>query len=424
MAPARILIETHAYHHLNVGDAAMLQIALERLGALWPRARLDVLTDDPERLRGLCPRAVPVPADGRRAWFGDLVPAVHRRLGEGASQRLRRAESAVRQRCGRSAATVLRARYRLRRRDSGDLDRFLDSVRHAELLVVTGAGAVNDEYASLAITVLDLVDAVIRRGVPTAMLGQGLGPLTNPALLRRSGQVLPRVDLIGLREGVMGCAILERLGVDRARYVVTGDDALELADRLPVVVKQPKLGVNLRRARYAGIGADAEASVRDAVTAFVRRHDVPAVPVPVSFVPHEADRRSIDAVLGPASTESSPPDDPPCRPDEVVRLCGECRVVLTGSYHAAVFALGQGTPVVAIAASRYYEQKFFGLRALFGPGCHVVEAGDDLAGRLGTALESAWATSGDVTVGLRAVARDLVERSRQAYARLRDVVGA
>src|SRR5689334_4770006 len=94
MAPARILIEPNAYHHLNVGDAAMLQIALERLGALWPRARLDVLTDDPERLRGLCPRAVPVPADGRRAWFGDLVPAVHRRLGEGASQRLRRAESA------------------------------------------------------------------------------------------------------------------------------------------------------------------------------------------------------------------------------------------------------------------------------------------------------------------------------------------
>jgi colanic acid/amylovoran biosynthesis protein len=106
-------------------------------------------------------------------------------------------------------------------------------------------------------------------------------------------------------------------------------------------------------------------------------------------------------------------------PDDVARLCGECRVVLTGSYHAAVFALAQGTPVVAIAASRYYEQKFFGLRDLFGTGCHVVEAGDELTGRLGTALESAWASSGDVTVALRTVARELVERSRQAYERLR-----
>ena len=35
-------------------------------------------------------------------------------------------------------------------------------------------------------------------------------------------------------------------------------------------------------------------------------------------------------------------------------------VEVTGSYHAGVFALAQGIPVVGLLQSAYYEQKFIG----------------------------------------------------------------
>ena len=68
---------------------------------------------------------------------------------------------------------------------------------------------------------------------------------------------------------------------------------------------------------------------------------------------HESDSSSIQAVpdVGERGATSQ------CRSaEQVVRMAGRCRTVFTGSYHAAVFALAQGTPVVAIAASPYYFQ--------------------------------------------------------------------
>ena len=45
---------------------------------------------------------------------------------------------------------------------------------------------------------------------------------------------------------------------------------------------------------------------------------------------------------------------------------------MTGAYHAAVFALAQGIPVVCLSNSPYYLAKFQGLEDLFGVGCTIV----------------------------------------------------
>ena len=48
-------------------------------------------------------------------------------------------------------------------------------------------------------------------------------------------------------------------------------------------------------------------------------------------------------------------------PQLVIDRVGECKVVVTGSYHGAVFALAQGIPVVALVKSPYYVNKMAGL---------------------------------------------------------------
>ena len=42
----RVAIDPGSHHVLNLGDVAMLQVAVKRLGEIWPGAHIDVLTTD------------------------------------------------------------------------------------------------------------------------------------------------------------------------------------------------------------------------------------------------------------------------------------------------------------------------------------------------------------------------------------------
>ncbi len=110
-------------------------------------------------------------------------------------------------------------------------------------------------------------------------------------------------------------------------------------------------------------------------------------------------------------------------PQSVIRRIGECRVVVTGSYHGAVFALAQGIPVVALVKSDYYANKMLGVQQQFGVGCEVVRLDDQaLPERVEGAIDRAWADAERVRAPLLASARDQIGRSREAYARLREMV--
>ena len=56
----------------------------------------------------------------------------------------------------------------------------------------------------------------------------------------------------------------------------------------------------------------------------------------------------------------------------MIRQIQRCRLVVTGSYHAGVFALASGIPVVGLAKSSYYRDKFLGLADMFAVGCETV----------------------------------------------------
>jgi colanic acid/amylovoran biosynthesis protein len=103
----------------------------------------------------------------------------------------------------------------------------------------------------------------------------------------------------------------------------------------------------------------------------------------------------------------------------VIRRTSECRLVVTGSYHAGVFALAQGIPVVALAASDYYRDKFFGLADQFGAGCRVLEMRmPGFASQLGPVIGEFWHRAPALRPGLLRAAENQIKAAQAAYQEL------
>jgi colanic acid/amylovoran biosynthesis protein len=112
-------------------------------------------------------------------------------------------------------------------------------------------------------------------------------------------------------------------------------------------------------------------------------------------------------------------------PLKVIQQAGRCRVVVTGAYHAAVFALAQGIPVVALANAPYYVSKFLGLEDQFGLGCETVFLSDpNLLEKLRTALERTWQSAEMVRLPLQNAAFRQIQSSWGAYYRVKDIIAS
>src|SRR5208337_323983 len=108
-------------------------------------------------------------------------------------------------------------------------------------------------------------------------------------------------------------------------------------------------------------------------------------------------------------------------PLKVIRQVARCRIVVTGAYHAAVFAMSQGIPVVALSASDDYTAKFLGLEDQFGLGCETVFLGaSDASERLAAAAERAWRLAEKVRLPMQEAARRQIALSQGAYERIRE----
>jgi polysaccharide pyruvyl transferase WcaK-like protein len=414
-----ILVEPNAHHLENMGDVAMLQIAVERLAERWPEATIRVLTDKPDVLRRFCPAAEPVPAAGRRIWFDESL--VGHRLQQALPERFRgfidAAQHQVRQRRPRAARNALQLKRKLKRLPTETLERFFDAIWTSDLLVVSGAGAITDPFAPLAVTILDLVELELDRGIPAVMMGQGIGPISDRRLRDRAASVLPRVNLIGVRERLQSLPLLEEFGMPKADLRVTGDDAVELALRMEPNSGGTAIGVNVRRARYSGLDDDTIAALTTVLKQEAARKGSRLVGLPISQYEKELDASQIGEIIGE-------PVSPPVDPLDVVRRVSDCGVVVTGSYHAAVFALAQGIPTVGLAASRYYEAKFEGLIDLFGTGCQWVDmTRADFPAELAKAMSEAEGLDDAARVALRSAAEHQVGESRAAYDAVQRLVG-
>jgi polysaccharide pyruvyl transferase WcaK-like protein len=407
---ANILVIPSYPKLLNAGDAAMLQVALTRIGRRWPDSRLQVLANGEKQLARCYPSAEYVPSTPWDLWFSSPFGRFSRTLPASSSTGL---ERMVRYHVPVVGRFLLARRARRAAVDCADLTALQDTLAQVDMVVAAGGGYLNDMFPQYAHTVLRCLEWATRKHKPVLLFGQGIGPLTDGHLRTTIRQILRAVDMIGLREARASLPLLGELGVPGDRIFTTGDDAIELAYCRRPEASGAAIGVNLRKARYSGLEDAQIAVIGKAIRAAATQLDAPLLPIPISSVAHDA---TVIAQLMPA-----PAADAPGERDSslaAITQVGRCRVVFTGSYHAGVFALAQGIPVVSVAKTRYYFDKFYGLADQFGGGCTVLSLDDHrLYPAIVDALVSAWYAADETRARLLAAARRQIDAGHRAYER-------
>jgi polysaccharide pyruvyl transferase WcaK-like protein len=275
-----------------------------------------------------------------------------------------------------------------------------------------------DSDKRFLLPLLDRIEAAAVRGVPTVLLGQGVGPLRDAELRARISEVLPLAEWVFVRESLLAPALLESLGIAGRAIVTTGDDAVELAYAARPWTPGNGIGLSLRLASYTKVTGEHLGLIGNAVRLVAEKYNAPVVAVPIDA--NDADLCHIRRSLG-GVRHARFPSRRFETPLEVIRRAGSCRVMVSGTFHAAVFALSQGIPVVALSNSDEYLIKISGLAAAFGfRGCQIVELGNPGVGeKLAQALESLWRAADDLRPELLIEAQRQIEMAKAAYERVR-----
>lgn len=408
----------------NLGDVAMLQVTVARLAELWPDAEICVLTDSAAGLTRFCPGASAVSRYGAVTWLGEriLLGRFHSFLPKSISTWLSGIKRLIRSKSPAIFELLLQIRFRLHD-PIGRLQKFrsfLRVQRSCDLFVISGCGGFADSCREWNLYALALIDAALARNIRVALFGQQLGPLTDSDMLARMQKVLPRVDLIASRGAEGASEIAKQIGVLDENFLTTGDDAVEPAYRFRPEVPGKSLGINLRVASYSGVSQSQADAIGAILTTLAAQASADLVPLPIALHSFADDRKSIRRLMGPASSSIAGFDVD--SPEGLYAQVARCRLVVTGAYHSAVFALAQGIPTVCIVGSEYYAAKFKGLRTLFGEGCKVIYLERQNAlDELSAAISEGWVRAGDLRPFLLRAARSQIASSREAYVKVRNM---
>ncbi len=374
----------------------MLCSQVRRLKEHLPDHPLHVVTDNPDRLQLLCPGCLPMTAsnaihaltDGTIGLPGPLPRALYPVIGRyyhAADHRLRLSS------------------LRLRK-----------TKRYPFAVTVTGAGIFTDSFRSEATALLYWLEYAQAARIPNAIFGQGLGPIHSRRLAKRFGAAATRTDMLTLREGSTGPALAKSLGIPDSLLTVTGDEAIDLAYDLKPKSLASCLGVNVRMAPYSGVADDIADDLSATIRSLSTDLKCEAIPLPISQHPIDSDIPGILKIVG--SQYGQEAHDCAASPWTTALQAGRCRLVITGSYHAGVFALSQGIPVMGLAKSGYYTDKFRGLHHQFGPGmqwCDLsVPAWQVSLREQAIAL---WKAADSLRDGLLSAARLQIEATDKAY---------
>lgn len=438
----RILLDPVIHDVRNTGNNAMLQAAVDRLLRLWPDAFIDVVTMSPYLLKQYCPQVHPIHKDGEdyesdkryqlvsnalrfvpRVVFMtifELREEVWRRWPALTPGQIRRRIASL-LRAGRKSPEVSSSALNEGKKEDENRPALHESVNRADLVVINGGQLLSDEVKEYTIPLLDRLEAANQCGKATAMVGQGVGPLQDLELRARAEAVLPLVDHIAVRDKQTSPELLNSLGVNPIRVMLTGDDAIEMAYEARATTMGNGIGVSMRVASYTGVENHHLEIIRVALSQAATKYKTRLIALPIAHGAIESDAEVIQQLMtGPSRSTGWRKFD---TPHEIIKRTGQCRLVVTGTYHPAVFALAQGIPVVGLAKSTQYIHKFSGLADQFGCGCEVLLLDDEqLLEKLTFAIDTAWQSAGEVRPPLLEAAVRQIDSGRAAYQHLYELV--
>lgn len=414
-----VFVEPSSYHLGNAGDSAMMVESLRRLSIVLPDVQLHVATEKPSRLAALCAHAEPVCETlALRNAICDLPrSAPSSRL----QRRIERARGELSLRLDDFRPQRTWEKFRRRISSATGWREWCDFIGRFHAVVVTGGGFITDSHWPHARRVFCTAEAAYATERPVVFFGQGVGPLQRRSRFLTAKQILCRAEFVGLREPKEGPQLLQHMELNRSRFAVTGDDALSLAHRSTPSLFGERLGFNIRKSGYSAIDDQVAARCFAALEKLQSELRVEVQPIAITANPGESDVKTLEQM--PTSIGRLSVND--ClSPDNTVHRIGTCRVVITGSYHAAVFALGQGVSVVGLAANRYYQSKFEGLRKLFGEACSIVALdATDFEARIQKHVHERWRAAPDCRQMLRRATTEQVAACNEAYAKLPRILG-
>lgn len=399
----RILVEQSGSQMGNLGDIAMLQVAVERLRALWPSGTISVITRSPTPLSEFVQGVSDVLIEYPSSWL------TLRRI---VSDRLLPRDHLLPARMEVLLSRLFTRAYH---------QTLAKAIEDHDLVMHSGAGVLADPFVPAAIRRLSLFERAIRAGKPTALLGQGIGPLNTPELKRAVRHVLSQANLVSLRDPISARFLTDELGITQREFPVTGDDALELASRARRDHRGNRIGFNLRLASYSGI-AEHDAAALDPLAGALKTCSGEPGRAILPLAVHKSDAESARDWLGMSGIGNLAPEHE-MTVSGLLEAISQCRLVVTASYHGAVLALGQGIPALCYFRTEYYRRKFLGLAELFSGGCRLLDLSRPVdADEVIRLIEQLCGRDDELQRFLLRAGQEQVESARRVYERLPKLV--
>lgn len=409
----KYLIDNSDYNLRNVGDDCMLLVTITEIQKLDADAEIYVFTDNPEGLSELCSTVRPLSIRGRLQWISkwNLFGGIHKLIPRQFKEKLYLWEILFKVKFHRFASRYIISKLDQGDKNSHEIREFLDVISKVDFVIASGGGYINDSFYEHGQRTLSTLLLAQSFGKKTALFGQGVGPIQNKELEGLAKKVFPKIEAIGLREGLFSPELVAKLGCPASKIFVTGDDAIRLARNSSSETIGNFIGVNIRVASYSAMSGQQLKIYKEILDKVSASFGASYKAIPISAHTGEEDYDSIAKLIDIDQTK-----DELNSFMKVISNTSSCRVVVTGSYHAGVFALSQGIPVVALCKSVYYKQKFDGLKNQFKVGCVLIDMNDSaVADLIEKSITELWELSAEFKPTLLVEADKQISNSENLY---------
>lgn len=415
----KILIENGTYDCHNAGDLSMLKVCIERVHELFPTSEIYTVTESAEELLNVSDKTQAISfLTGRSLWLQprNIFGPAHKLLPVSDSL-VDDVELAFKRKYPLMSLGIMKWRYRKDPVKKSTVESFIKTLKSFDIVILSGGGYITDSFENHSSKLLETLIIADRFSIPFYLFGQGIGPISSKKLSHLSKLVLPKAKLIALRERLKGPKLLEKLGVNNQNIVITGDDAIEIARSRKSNSEGHSLGLNIRFASYMGVTSDIANTIVSITENFAAEIGTKIIPVPISWHKDENDLKQTSKLLNNFKHDN---DENLETIEGLITQIDKCRIIITTSYHAAVFGLANGRTVIALIASEYYVDKFRGLADMFGSGLQMIDLkSDSWELTYKEALKAYWLTTYSYKDGLEDASIKQITESKQAYSRLK-----